>query len=242
MNIAECDPGREYLIARLPQQERPRERLLNKGSEYLSDIELLAIVLRSGPAGMSTLDLARSLLQRFNGDLAELAAAPPVELAQVKGIGPAKAAELKATFALAARLSEHIRRERPRISSPESAADFFREKLRGRTQEELHALLLDAKNRVIRDVTVSVGLLDRSPAHAREVFREAIRHSCAKVLLVHNHPSGDPTPSKLDITCTKHLAAAGKTVGIEVIDHIIIGFRTAARPKDFVSMREMGLM
>ena len=229
------DAGRSYLIAHLPKHERPRERLLSRGSESLSEVELLAIILRSGPPGYSTLDLARDLLRHFDGSLAALARATPAELAKVKGVGPAKAAELKATFALAARLAEHIQPERRRVSSPEEAAGYFRNIFRGKMQEEIHCLLLDTKNYVIRDELITIGLLDRSQAHAREVFRPAIQHSAAKVLLAHNHPSGDPAASEDDIQLTKRLAEVGEIVGIDVLDHIIIG------DKIYLSLKREGL-
>ena len=234
--------GRSYRIAELPEHERPRERLMSRGAESLSEAELLAIILRSGPRGRSTLDLARDLLHQFGHDLGRLAAATPVELAKVKGIGPAQACELKATFALAARLAAHVAPQKRRLTSPPEVAAFMREYFRGKKQEELHALLLDTKNGVLHDEVVSVGLLDRSQAHAREVFRAAIQHSAAKLILAHNHPSGDPTPSAPDIQCSKDLVAAGKLVGIEVVDHVVLGSREAGRLTDYFSFREHQLL
>lgn len=243
MQTADGPPQRRevsYLIADLPAHERPRERLLRVGAESLSDQELLAIILRSGPAGSSTLDLARELLSLFHHSLGELAAATPTELAQVKGIGPAKASELKATFALAARLATQAGPERARVGTPEQAADYLRESFRGKKQEELRALLLDNKNGLVRDELLTVGLLDRNQAHAREVFRPAIRHGAAKLILAHNHPSGDPRPSTQDIDCTRELMQASKVVGIELVDHLVLGDRDASTGCDYYSFRENG--
>ena len=231
-----------YLISALPCHERPRERLLTKGADALSDVELLAIVLRTGAQGKSTLDLARQLLQHFDGNLSEMAAASPAELAEIRGIGRAKTAELKATFAIASRLASAIISENKQIDSPIDAAIYLRERFRGKKQEELRILLLNTKNIIIRDELVTIGLLDRSPAHAREVFRAAIQYSASKLILAHNHPSGDPIPSKKDISCTKELIAAGKIVGIEIVDHIIIGQKTDRREKDFFSFQENELI
>ncbi len=236
------DESRSYLIAELPERERPRERLLEKGSDALSEIELLAIVLKTGPRGKSTLDLAKDVLQHFNGSIVELASATPVELTRVNGIGKAKSAELKATFALGARLASHIIAEKDKITSPSEAAEYLRESFRGKKQEELRVLLLDTKNSVIKNELVTVGLLDRGQAHAREVFRSAIHHSAAKIILAHNHPSGDPTPSKQDVKCTEGLRSAGALLGIEVADHIIMGSRTESRAVDYFSFREGGLI
>lgn len=230
------------LIADLPAHERPRERLLAAGADALSDTELLAIVLRSGTRERSALDLARALLARFGGELGRLAGASVTELRSVKGIGHTKAVEVRAAFALARRLAAAVARERPRLQSPAEVADLLREDLRGREQEEFHALLLDTRNYLIRDACVTVGLVDRSQVHAREVFRDAIRESCSRLILAHNHPSGDPSPSPQDIDCTRSLAAAGKVVGIEVLDHVVLGARTPSRPRDYVSFREAGLL
>lgn len=137
--------------------------------------------------------------------------------------------------------ASYVASERPRLEAPANVADLMRPVLSGRHQEEFHALLLDTKHRLIKTVHVTTGLLDRSLVHAREAFREAIRESCAKILLVHNHPSGDTTPSQQDIASTNKLVEAGKIIGIEVLDHVIIGTRTETRPRDFLSFREENL-
>jgi DNA repair protein RadC len=163
------------------------------------------------------------------------------ELTELPGIGQAKAVQVKAALGLARRLAESTAGERPRLNSPQDVANLMREAFRGRCQEEFHALLLDTKNGLLRDECVTVGLLDRSQVHAREVFRTAIRESCSRILLCHNHPSGDPTPSVQDVSCTRSLAAAGKVVGIEILDHVVIGHRSSSCPTGFVSLREEGL-
>ncbi len=241
--MAYSEPSNKgYLISELPKNERPRERLLSCGCDALSNIELLAIILRTGPKGKSTLDLAKELLSHFKGNLVELSTASPTTLSTIRGIGKAKSAELKATFALASRMARQISLEKQKISDPEGGADFFREYFRGKKQEELHVLLLNTKNIIIHEELITKGLLDRSPIHAREIFRTAIQHSAAKMILAHNHPSGDPTPSKQDISSTKKLVQAGRIIGIEVVDHIIIGLKTAERESDFFSLCENGMM
>jgi DNA repair protein RadC len=242
MNQYQHKNSKQYLISELPEHERPRERLLEKGAEALSEVELIAIILRTGPRGKSTLDLARDLLYHFNSNLTNLAAASPAALSQIKGIGKAKAAELKATFALASRLAANILKENKKISTPEDAVKYFREIFRGKNQEELRVLLLNTKNIVLREELVTIGLLDRSQAHAREVFRSAIQYSAAKIILAHNHPSGDPQPSEHDIECTKNLVTSGNIIGIEIVDHIIFGMRCQEHSKDFFSFREHHLI
>jgi DNA repair protein RadC len=230
------------LIAEMPDRERPRERLIHRGADALSDTELLAILLRSGPRGSSVVDLARRLLSSFDGNLAQLAAANLTELCAIHGIGMAKAVEIRAAFTLAARLAETQVLKRPRLESPIEVTTLMREHFRNLKQEEFHALLLDTKHALIRDELVTIGLLDRSQVHAREVFRTAIRESAARILLVHNHPSGDPTPSSQDIACTRELVAAGKLVGITVLDHVVVGHRSPERIKEYVSFREENLL
>ncbi len=230
------------LIADMPEHERPRERLLHSGADALSEAELLAILLRTGTRERPVLDLARDLLRAADNSLARLATLGVPELRAVRGIGATKAVEIHAAFALARRLCRSIRAERPKIRHAADAADLLREKLRGKPQEELHALLLDTRNYLLRDDCITVGLADRSQAHAREVFRNAIRENSSRLILVHNHPSGDPMPSPQDIECTRGLVGAGRLIGIEVVDHIVIGFRTPSRDQDFVSLRELNLM
>lgn len=235
-------PVKNYLIASLPEASRPREKLWAQGADNLSTEELLALILRSGPAGLSTLDVARDLVRTFDHSLLSLAAAEPGDLTRIRGIGQAKAAELAATFTLARRMANEMQPDRVQISQAEDAARYFREKLRGKKQEELHVLLLNTKNHVLRAREITRGLLNSSPIHPREVFRQAIQENAAAILLVHNHPSGDPTPSKADINSTKKIKDAGEIIGIELIDHVILGQKSEGRQQDFISFREAGLL
>lgn len=220
-----------------PEEERPREKLLSRGADALSDAELLALVLRTGDAAsrMSALDHARLLLTRF-GSLRELAGASVAELCRVKGIGPAKAAELQAVFQLARRFGKEPLRQGARYTCSGDVFRHFHEQLRDRKKEVFLALLLDSKNRVLREVQISEGSLTASIVHPREVFAPVVRESAAAVLFVHNHPSGDPTPSREDLEITSRLREAGELMGVRVLDHIIIG------SGDYVSFVDRGLL
>jgi len=234
--------GRGYLIAELPDRERPRERLLGKGPDSLSDAELLAILLRSGTPGRSVLQLARDVMAAFGGSLSRVAGATVSELRQVRGVGPAKSAEIRAAFALAKRLCSVREEGRTKIRGPRDVAALLRESFRGSRQEEFHVLMLDVKHYLIRSELVTVGLLDCNQIHAREVFRIAIRESCSRIILAHNHPSGDPNPSPQDVKSTSELVAAGEIVGIEVMDHIVLGRANGLGLTEYVSFREAELL
>lgn len=211
------------MIADLPDQERPRERVLRFGADALSTRELLAILIRNGTRGKSALDLATELLQHFSGSLPRLSAAKVSEISQISGLGPAKAITLLATFALARRmrLEDHLARRK--LTEPQEVACYVREKLRQDTQEEFHVLLLDSRMQLLSDELVTLGLVDRSLVHAREVFRSAIREACQAVILCHNHPSGETKPSTEDINITHALQKAGDIIGIRILDHVIFG-------------------
>lgn len=208
-----------------PEDERPREKLLKRGAAALSDAELLALVLRTGDAaaGKSAIDLGRELLTRFNDSLRSLAQAELQELQQVKGLGLAKAASLKAAFSLASRFQARPLVTLERFTSPAQVFDYFHHELRDARTEQFLVLLLDGKNRITRKVTVSEGSLNQSIVHPREVFAPAVRESAAAVILIHNHPSGDPAPSREDREITRRLKEAGELLGIRVLDHVIIG-------------------
>ena len=229
-----------YRITDLPLSERPREKLHALGAERLDTAELIAILLRTGTSGRSAIEIGRDLLAQFQ-TIERLAAASVEELSAIKGVGLAKAVQLKAAFALASRLSA-TREARPMLRTPRDVADRLREEMQHFEVEEFHVLLLDTKNRLIRDVKVSKGTLNASLVHPREVFREAIRAGAANVILVHNHPSGDPTPSGDDLRITRELIEAGRVLKIEVLDHIIVGKRDSGRTEDFVSVKEIGLI
>ncbi len=220
-----------------PAAERPREKLLARGPESLSEAELLALILRTGDAasGTSAVDQARVLLDRF-GSLRALARANAVEMCRTKGIGPAKAAELLALFELARRFAGETLPPGARFTSSEEVFRHYHERLRDRRKEVFLALLLDSKNRVLREVQVSEGSLTASIVHPREVFAPVVRESAAAVLFVHNHPSGDPTPSREDLEITGRLQEAGILMGVRVLDHIIIG------SDSYVSFVDRGLM
>ncbi len=208
-----------------PEDERPREKLLKRGAAALSDAELLALVLRTGDAaaGKSAIDLGRELLERFDGNLRELAKAELNELQQIKGLGLAKAASIKAAFTLGSRFQARRLETLERFTSPAQVFDFFHHELRDNRKELFMILLLDGKNRITRKVQVSEGSLNQSIVHPREVFAPAVRESAAAVIFIHNHPSGDPAPSREDREITRRLKEAGEILGIKVLDHIIIG-------------------
>ncbi len=211
-----------FTVHDLPLSERPRERLLKLGTEALSVQELLALVLGRGTKGESVVLTAQKLLSNF-GNLKNIASATVEELTQIKGIGLAKATQLKAALELGRRLEEQSTdTNKLTVRSPEDAVKAVRNKLKGKKREHFIALSLDTRNHLIGIHTISIGSLDSSIVHPREVFKEAITSSAASVIFVHNHPSGDPTPSDDDIKLTKRLVDVGEIMGIEVLDHIII--------------------
>jgi DNA repair protein RadC len=205
-----------------PVQERPRERLLRHGAENLSDAQLLAILLRTGSGGEGVLALAVSLLDRF-GTLRDLAGAPLSDLRRVKGLGTAKIAQLKAAFELGKRFMGESSEANPMLSSSHAVFLYFAPRFKNVKKEIFFGVLLDTKNRLIKDVRISEGTLTNSVIHPREAFVEAVRESAASVVFVHNHPSGDPEPSRDDLAVTERLRASGDMLGIKVLDHRIIG-------------------
>jgi DNA repair protein RadC len=211
-----------FTVHDLPLSERPRERLLRLGSEALSAQEILALILGRGVKNESVMVTSQKLLSRF-GNLKGVANASMEELTQTKGIGPAKAAQIKAAFELSKRLEIDVD-EKPKavLKSPEDVAAAVSRQLKGKKKEHFLVICLDTRNRLINCRPVSVGSLDTSIVHPREVFKEAVSSSAASVIFVHNHPSGDPEPSKEDIELTKRLAKAGEIVGIDVLDHVIV--------------------
>jgi DNA repair protein RadC len=206
----------------LPPGQRPRERLLQKGPDELTEVELIAILLQGGTRRHSALDLASILLSRCGG-LAKLATRTPSELASVPGVGPAKAAQLLAALELGRRCQEAPLEPGAQFTSSRELDAHYRPRLRDRKRELFLALLLDGKNRIIREERISEGSLTASIVHPREVFAPAIRESAAAVAFVHNHPSGDPAPSRQDLDVTRRLVQTGEVIGIRVLDHVIIG-------------------
>jgi len=226
-------------IKDMPDLERPRERLAAHGAEALSPAELIAILLRTGLRGRSAIEVAHELI-RQHGDLNALARASLEDLQKIKGIGRDKAVTLQAAFTLARRMARELRQPRPQLDQPAAVAEYMREEFRGKEVEEFHAVLLDTRRRLIRTERISTGTLDSAIVHAREVFRGAIGANASAIVLVHNHPSGDPTPSKADITVTRDLIRAGQLLKIDVLDHVILGERRADREGDFFSLKEHG--
>jgi len=211
-----------FTVHDLPLSERPRERLFKLGSEALSAQEILALILGRGIKDESVMVTSQKLISRF-GSLKGVANASLEELTQTKGIGLAKAAQIKAALELSKRLEADVG-EKPQqvLKSPEDVAAVMRSKSKGKKKEHFWVICLDTRNRLISWKQVSVGSLDTSIVHPREVFKEAISSSAASVIFVHNHPSGDPEPSKEDVELTKRLAKAGEIIGIDVLDHIIV--------------------
>jgi len=211
-----------FTVHDLPPSERPRERLLKLGGEALSVQEILALILGRGTKGESVIDISQKLVSRF-GSLKRIANASVEELTQTKGIGPAKAAQIKAALEFGKRLeAEAGEKPRPVLKSPEDVAAVVRSELKGKKKEHFLVLCLDTRNRLIDRKLVSMGSLDTSIVHPREVFKEAVSACAASVIFAHNHPSGDPEPSKEDVELTKRLAKAGEIMGIAVLDHIIV--------------------
>ncbi len=202
--------------------DRPRERLWALGASALTATELLAILLGTGDATADAMAVARELLARSDGSLRELAARPSAELTRTRGVGTAKAARLLAAFELATRLIQEQRPALPRVRSPEDVAALLSPRMRDLPVEEFHVLALDSQSRVRRDVLVTRGLLNSALVHPREVFRSAIAEAAAGIIVVHNHPSGDPTPSAEDKAVTRQLAEAGKLLDLPLYDHVIL--------------------
>ncbi|MGO8676072.1 MAG: RadC family protein [Limisphaerales bacterium] len=222
-----------------PAGERPRERLAALGPGALSQAELIAILLRTGLKGASAVDIGKLLMSKY-GSLNSLARASLEELQTVKGIGPDKAVTLVAAFALARKMVEELRDEAPLLDTPEAIANLMREDNRLRKVETFQILLLNTRRRLVRVQPISQGTLDTILIHPRDVFKSAIAADAAAVVLIHNHPSGDPTPSEADIKVTRDLIRAGQLLRIEVLDHIILGSATQERTRDYVSLRDLG--
>lgn len=212
-------------IKNWPEDERPRERLLRFGADELSTAQLLAIILRTGGRNKSAIELAREILVKFK-NLKEIEDASIAEFSELKGIGAAKIAQIKAAFELGKRLIANEKRNTsqwPCFNNSSQVYTYYMPKFYGLKKEKFLCTLLDTKNKVFKETTVSEGTLTSSLVHPREVFRYAIKEAAASVLFVHNHPSGDPSPSRDDIDITKRLIETGKIIGINVLDHIIIG-------------------
>ena len=220
----------------MPLGDRPRERLRRLGPEALSSPELLALLLGTGGAGRSSLEVAHEILQRADGSWRRLALQPVAQLAQVSGVGVARATAIVAAIELGRRLATEGRDIGVPFRAPRDVVAAYAPRLEDLAVEEFHVAVLDVQHRLERDILVTRGLLNTSLVHPREVFRAAVAERAAGVVLVHNHPSGDPTPSSEDRAVTGQLAAAGALLGIPVLDHVIIG-----RGR-YVSFSEAGLL
>ena len=236
-----------YTIKEWPTAERPRERLESLGPRALSPRELLAILIETGvPATggrlpRSALDLAGDLLHHFaagegGASLRRIMTSARSELCAVPGIGPAKATKILAALELGRRAAEEVRPERDKVRSARDVYERMRLAMRDLPHEEFHVLLLNTQNEILRDLQITRGTLDASLVHPREVFRPAIAEAAASIILVHNHPSGDPTPSAEDRAVTRQLRAAGQTIGIDVLDHVVVG------EGRYVSLAEAGVL
>jgi DNA repair protein RadC len=223
-----------YRISDLEESERPRERLLRLGPDKLSNAELLAILLRVGVQGASAVELGQSLLGRFKG-LAGIHRAPVEELVEEKGVGPVKAVQIKAAIELGRRLNETAPNDLETINSPEQAAQLVRYQMQASEQEELRVLLLDTRNHLLDNVQVYRGSTSTAQVRPGDIFKHAVRKNATAIIVIHNHPSGDPTPSPDDVAVTRELVQAGELMGVKVLDHIVIG------QGRHVSMKERGL-
>jgi DNA repair protein RadC len=221
-----------------PEDERPREKMLKMGAQSLTNAELMALILRTGDTTTkkSAIDLGREIISHFGDNLRELGSADVAEICAIKGMGLAKASGLKAAFTLASRFQARKLENFDRFTSPRQVFDYFHHEFRDSRKEYFLTLLLDGKNRIIRRVQISEGSLNQSIVHPREVFSPAVKESAAALILVHNHPTGDPAPSSEDIAITRRLREAGDIMGIKVLDHIIVG------DGEYLSFVERGLL
>ncbi len=223
----------------MPDSERPRERLAALGADALRNAELIAILLRTGMKGISAIQVAEQLLKKF-GTLDNLSRASLEDLRLVRGVGRDKAIALQSAFTLARRMAREIHTEGVPMDNPASIANLLREENRAYELEHLQVVMLNTRRKLIRVEMISQGTRDMILVHPREVFRSAISAGAAAIVLVHNHPSRDPTPSEADIKVTRDLIRAGQLLKIEVLDHVILGLPTAERAKDYVSLLELG--
>lgn len=223
-------------IKKLPENEKPREKLLREGKEKLSNMEIISILIGSGTSTRSAMELAGDIISLDQSGIKYLAECRPEELSRIRGIGPAKACEILAAAELGRRIASLPAKEGDIMKSSSDIAGRFIEKMRYYKKEHFINVMINAKGQIIEAVEVSVGDLCSSVTHPREVFVDAVRRSAGSVIFIHNHPSGDPTPSQVDIDTTKRLMKAGEILGIPVLDHIVIG------DGRYVSMRAKGML
>ncbi len=223
-------------IRRLPENEKPREKLMREGKEKLSTTEIIAILIGSGTGGKSALELASEVISMDSSGIRFLAECRPEELITIKGIGRAKACEILAAVELGRRIAAIPKIDNVRIEKSSDIADIFMERMRYYKKEHFISLLINVKGEIIEEAEVSIGDLCSSTTHPREVFIDAVRRSAGSVIFIHNHPSGDPTPSSADIETTRRLIESGDILGIPVLDHIVIGDGC------YISMRAQGMI
>jgi DNA repair protein RadC len=226
-------------IHEMPPHDRPREKLERLGASALSDSELIAILLRTGIPGANAIEVARTLLSQFKS-LGGLARCSVKEIASIKGVGPAKAVQLAAAFGLGSRLARESL-AKSKIDSPELVYELLGAEMRALNRESLRVILLDTKYHLMRIEEISLGSLNESIAHPREIFRPALIYSAYAVIIAHNHPSGDPTPSEADHRLTRRLAEAAQLLQISLLDHVIIGSPIGEKPS-FYSFKEAGIL
>jgi DNA repair protein RadC len=230
---------RGLTIRELPDQQKPREKLLQRGVDALTDAEILAILLRTGVPGCNVVELAQELLCK-HGSLAQLSRCPIAELSSVKGVGTAKALHLAAAFGLGTRLAAEQVVSQP-LNHPEAVYQLLGPEMRRLDRESLRVVLLDTRFRLIAIGEISRGTLNESLAHPREIFKPAISHSAYAFILVHNHPSGDPAPSDVDLRLTRRIAECARMLQIQFLDHLVIGSPQPDRPGYF-SFKEAGIL
>lgn len=221
-------------IHELPEEIRPRERLMSHGAQSLTSYELLAIILRTGNKNLNAIQLAMKIIHHF-GTNYDLRTASYHDLIQLAGVGPAKAVEIQAAIEFGRRLNENNQEKYGVIMSTKDAGNYCIRKLKDLQQENVLALYLNTKNQIVKEKVVFIGSLNQSVAHPREIFKEGVRSSAARIIVAHNHPSGNPSPSQADIDFTQRLAECGELIGIEVLDHIIVG------DDSFISLQEYGI-
>ncbi len=232
----EVNSNKSYTIKDLPLSERPREKLCRYGADNLSNAELLAIIIRTGHKEDTAIDLAQRILSIDKNGISYLSNLTLEELVKIKGVGICKATQILAAVELGRRISTHRGEEKIKINSPKIVLNLLMEEMRYLKREHFKTIILDTKNQIISIENISIGNLNQSIVHPREVFNLAIKKSANSIILVHNHPSGDPTPSLEDVNVTNRLVEAGNIIGIKVLDHIIIG------DNKYISFKEKNLI
>lgn len=230
------DSERNYTIKDLPLSERPREKLYSYGVESLSNAELLAIIIRTGYGNMTAIDLAQEVINMDSRGLSHLAEVSLEELTAIKGIGNCKAAQILATIEIGKRINRWGAHEKTKVNSPIILVNLLMDEMRFLKQEHFNIAILDTKNQIIAIENISIGTLNASIVHPRDVFNVAIKRSANSIILIHNHPSGDPQPSNEDINITHRLVEVGDLLGIKVLDHVIIG------DNKYISFKEKNLI